>query len=158
MSRFYGRDTPPFTHLSITFSNQRFRNCSPIVDVGFLKLTSRRTVFMETWSSRWIFSSAAVHLCFGCSVIFSKQSFSMQAQSLSVIVHLRPLLLFADVFPWFVYADITLETVALDTRNDVAVFVTDSPDKCPTTIWSLSKSEESPIFQSFTRTVTQHNH
>jgi hypothetical protein len=32
--------TPPFTHLSITFSNQRFRNFSPTVDVGFVNLTS----------------------------------------------------------------------------------------------------------------------
>jgi hypothetical protein len=32
--------TPSFTHLSITFSNQRFSNCSPTVDVGFVKLTS----------------------------------------------------------------------------------------------------------------------
>jgi hypothetical protein len=41
MSTFYGRDvTSSFTHLSITFSNQRFSNCSPTVDVGFVKLTS----------------------------------------------------------------------------------------------------------------------
>jgi hypothetical protein len=32
--------TPLSTHLSITFSNQRFSNCSPTVDVGFVKLTS----------------------------------------------------------------------------------------------------------------------
>jgi hypothetical protein len=28
-----------FMHLSITFSNQRFSNCSPTVDAGFVKLT-----------------------------------------------------------------------------------------------------------------------
>jgi hypothetical protein len=32
--------TPSFTHLRITFSNQRFSNCSPTVDAGFVKLTS----------------------------------------------------------------------------------------------------------------------
>jgi hypothetical protein len=32
--------TPSCTHLSITFSNQRFSNCSTTVDVGFVKLTS----------------------------------------------------------------------------------------------------------------------
>jgi hypothetical protein len=32
--------TPSFTHLSITFSNERFSNCSPTVDVWFVKLTS----------------------------------------------------------------------------------------------------------------------
>jgi hypothetical protein len=31
---------PSFTHLSIIFGNQRFRNCSPTVDAGFLKLRS----------------------------------------------------------------------------------------------------------------------
>jgi hypothetical protein len=32
--------TPPLTHLSITFSNKRFRNCSFAVDVRFVKLMS----------------------------------------------------------------------------------------------------------------------
>jgi hypothetical protein len=61
MSRLYGRDgTPSFTHLrSITFSNQRFSSCSPAVDVLDL-WSSRRTVFVETASSRWIFSSAVL--------------------------------------------------------------------------------------------------
>jgi hypothetical protein len=30
--------TPFFTHLSITFSNQRFNSCSPTMDVGLVKL------------------------------------------------------------------------------------------------------------------------
>jgi hypothetical protein len=29
---------PSFTHLSITFSNRRFSNCSRTMDVGFVKL------------------------------------------------------------------------------------------------------------------------
>jgi hypothetical protein len=32
--------TPSSTHLSITLSSPRFGNCSPKVDVGFVKLTS----------------------------------------------------------------------------------------------------------------------
>jgi hypothetical protein len=32
--------TPLFMHLSITFSYQRFSNCSPTVDIEFMKLTS----------------------------------------------------------------------------------------------------------------------
>jgi hypothetical protein len=32
--------TPSFTHLNITFSNERFRNCSTTVDVGFVKFMS----------------------------------------------------------------------------------------------------------------------
>jgi hypothetical protein len=31
--------TPSFMHLSVTFSNQRFSNCSPTMDVGFVELT-----------------------------------------------------------------------------------------------------------------------
>jgi hypothetical protein len=42
--------TPSFRHLRIPFSNQRFYNCSPTADVGFVKLTSN--VFVETRSSR----------------------------------------------------------------------------------------------------------
>jgi hypothetical protein len=52
------------------------------------------------------------------------------------------------------YVDISLQTVALDTPNDVAVFVTDAPAKRAPTICSLSKSDRSPIF---IRTVTQHH-
>jgi hypothetical protein len=48
--------TPSFTHLSITFSNQRFSNRSPNVYVDFW--SPRRTVFVETESSTWIFLSA----------------------------------------------------------------------------------------------------
>jgi hypothetical protein len=41
ISRFYGRDgTLSLPHLSITFSYQRFSNCNPTVDVGFVKPTS----------------------------------------------------------------------------------------------------------------------
>jgi hypothetical protein len=40
--------TLSFTHLSITFSNQKFINCSLTVCDGFVKLTSHRTTFVET--------------------------------------------------------------------------------------------------------------
>jgi hypothetical protein len=54
------------------------------------------------------------------------------------------------------YAAITLETVALDTPNNVAVFVTDASAKRAPTIFqnwtSLAFSD------SFTPTVTQLNH
>jgi hypothetical protein len=32
--------TPSFTLLSSAFSDERFNNCSPTVDIGFVKLTS----------------------------------------------------------------------------------------------------------------------
>jgi hypothetical protein len=77
----------------------------------------------------------------------SKQSFSIY-DDLSAIVDFRPLFLFADaVFPRFVYADIiTLETVVLDTLNNVAAFVTDAPAPRAPMICPLSKSDKSPIF------------
>jgi hypothetical protein len=49
---------------------------------------------------------------------------------LFVSVDFRPLFLFAHVvFPRFVYTNMTLETVALHTPNNLAVFVTDAPAK-----------------------------
>jgi hypothetical protein len=60
-------------------------------------------------------------------------------RSVSVNVEICPLFLFADVvFPWFVYADITLKTVALDATDNVAVFVTDAPAKRAPMICVLS--------------------
>jgi hypothetical protein len=50
--------TPSFTHLSITFSSQRFSNCNPTVNVGFVTLTLDS--FVETEPSRWIFISAVL--------------------------------------------------------------------------------------------------
>jgi hypothetical protein len=79
--------------------------------------------------------------------------------SLSLSVDFRPLFLFAGiVFPWFVYADITSETVALGTLNYVT-FLSE--------MLKLNAHQRSVLFQnrislsfsdSFTRTVTQHNH
>jgi hypothetical protein len=46
-------------------------------------------------------------------------------------------------------ADMTLETVALDTPNNVAVFVTDAQVKRAPTICPLSKSGKTAIFRFF---------
>jgi hypothetical protein len=43
------------------------------------------------------------------------------------------------------YNDLILETIVLDIPNNLAVFVTDAPDKRTPTIYSLLKSEKSPI-------------
>jgi hypothetical protein len=68
----------------------------------------------------------------------------------SVTVDFYLLFCFADVvFPWFVYADITLETVALDTPNNVAVFVAGAPAKCTPMNYPPSKFDKSPIFRLF---------
>jgi hypothetical protein len=80
-------------------------------------------------------------------------------RSLSVNVDFRPRFLSAvDIFSRFVCADITLQTVALDTPNNVAVFVTDAPAKRTQTISLFQNRTSLPLTDSFTRTVTQHNH
>jgi len=85
--------------------------------------SSRRTGF-----ARWILSSgvtfAAVVLSFLDTILFNVR------RSLSVSFGFRPLVLVADdVFPWLVYAVITMETAAMDTPNKVAVLVIDAPAK-----------------------------
>jgi hypothetical protein len=118
--------TPSFTHLSITFSNQRFCSCRPVTSDNF------------------------VEICAAVIVRFFPNS-SCQCTTISLCqCWFSPLFLFVeDVFPWFVYADITLETVALDTANNLALFVTDAPAKRAPTIYALSKSDKSPIFGFF---------
>jgi hypothetical protein len=136
--------TPLFTHMSIIFGNQRFNNCSPTVDVGFVKLTSDS-----------YFGNSLPVLQYFCD--FFETVLLTVRQSLSLNVHFRPLVLFVDVvFPWFVYADITLETVALDTHINLAVFATDAlakhaPTNCPFFL-------RLPFSCSFPRPVVQHSH
>jgi hypothetical protein len=118
--------TPSFTHLNITVSNQRFGNCSPTVDVGFVMLTSDsfrgNRIFKMNIQFLMQFTCAAVVVSFFETILNVRRS-------LSVSVDFHPLFLFADVvFSQFMCADVTLETVALDTRNNVAVFITDAHD------------------------------
>jgi hypothetical protein len=64
--------------------------------------------------------------------------------------------IFTDVvFPWFVFADITLQIVALDTHNNVAVFfITDGSSKRAISV--LSQNRTNLQFScSFTWCVTQ---
>jgi hypothetical protein len=139
--------TPSFTHLSITFSNQRFSNCSPTVDVGMVKLMSGSFYGNRVFEMNIQFYC---HLCCRRSVFFRKKILFNIRRSLSINVNFCPLFLFADVaFPWFVYTDITLETVALVTPNNVAVFVADGPAKRAPTICPLSKLYNSPTFRFF---------
>jgi hypothetical protein len=70
--------------------------------------------FVETATSRWIMSSAvsfaAVVLWFLDTILFNVRL------SLSLNICFQPLFRLADdIFPWFVYVVITLETAALDT-------------------------------------------
>ena len=52
-----------------------------------------------------------------------------------------------DIFPWYVYAIITLGTAALDTHNEVTFLVIDASAQCSATICPLWKFEKSPILQ-----------
>jgi hypothetical protein len=73
-------------------------------------------------------------------VIFQNNPSQCTSLSLSLNVDFCPLLLFpGTAFPSFMYANITLETVTLDSPNNVAVFVTHAPAP-------LSKLDKSPIF------------
>jgi hypothetical protein len=69
--------TPSFTHLSITFSNERFSNCSPTVDAGFVNLTSdiycRNRVFTLNIQFRSPVNCAAV-LCSSSVIFLNKPS------------------------------------------------------------------------------------
>jgi hypothetical protein len=120
--------TPSFTHLGITFSNQRFSSCSPTVDLGFVKLTS------DSFCGNRVFKLNIQFCCpVTCAAVFQRffeTIFINIWRPLSANVDFRPLFLFADiVFPWFVYADITLQTVTLDTPNTVADCIADAPGK-----------------------------
>jgi hypothetical protein len=100
--------TSSFTHPSIIFSDLILAIAALpwMLDVW----SSRWTVFVETGSSR--ISSAAVVLWLYETILLHVW------QSLSVNADFHSLFLFADVvFPWFMYTDTTLETVALDTPN-----------------------------------------
>jgi hypothetical protein len=65
--------TPSFMHLRIAFINQRFRNCSPTVDAGFVNLASGSSCgngLQDEYSV--LLSPVLQYLC-----DFSKQAFSM---------------------------------------------------------------------------------
>jgi hypothetical protein len=112
--------TPSFTHLSITFSNQRCGSCSPTVDVG---LWSSRHVGHFLWKQDLQYEYSVLlscHLYCRSSVIFRNNPSQCTRIPLRQC-WLSPIVPLPDVvFPWFVYADVTLKTVALDTPNNVA--------------------------------------
>jgi hypothetical protein len=155
MSRFYGRDgAPSFTHLSITFSYQRFSNCSPTVYVEFVKLTWNR--FFENSVLKMNIQFCCPVTCAVVLLWFLEKLLPNVRRSLSASVDFRPLFLFADVvFPWLVYAvNITSETVALDTPNNVAVFQLNAHQRSV-----LFENRTSPSISNYFKwSVTEHNH
>jgi hypothetical protein len=127
---------------------------------------------LDLWSSSWTFLwkqdhqeeysvLLSCHLCYSSCVFFKTILLNVHIWwSLFVNDDSHPLFFFADaaIFLWFTDADITSETVALDTPNNVAVFVT---------MLQLNMHQRSVLFQnqislplsdSFAWIVTQHNH
>jgi hypothetical protein len=121
--------TPLFTHLSVIISNQRFSKCSPNMNVGFVKF------MFDSFCWNRVFKTEQYSVLL--SPVPQQFQFFWNNPSQCTMIYLSfcqrwfpPLFLFADaVFPWFVYADINLETATLSTPNNVADFVTDAPVK-----------------------------
>jgi hypothetical protein len=132
--------TPSFTHMSISFSNQRFSNCNLRVDVGFVKVT------LDSFCGNKVFEMNIQLCCHLCD--FSKQSFSMYDNfflPVLTFVHCSSSLMLSShdsCMP-------TLPQKLSDTPDNVTVFVTDVPAKRAPVIDPLSKSDKSPIFLFF---------
>jgi hypothetical protein len=145
MTRFNGRDTIVYT------SEHYFSIIRGLAIAALLYMldlwNSHQTVFVETQSSRWIFSSAVT--CAAVVLLFFKTILPNVRWSLSVNVDFHPLFLIADVvFLWFVNANFTLETVALDTHNNVAV-LSHAAAECTPMIYPHPKLDRSSIFWFF---------
>ena len=119
--------------------------CEALVRLSLWKQSSRRIL-----SSAVSFAAAVLWLL--DTILFSV------LQSLSLSFGFRPPFFLADdVFPWIVYALITLETVALDTLNKCLLWLQ---------MLQLNVHQQSVLFENlaslpfcstFIRTVTKHN-
>ena len=131
--------TPSLSPFSIVLSTQRFSNCSSTVD-GFVQLSldcfcGNRVLKMNTEFSCHLY-------LFNIWPEFSCHLYLFNiCQSLSLSFVFQPLSLLADdVFPWFMHAIITLQTV--DLYRCSSMFT--APTICP--LW---KSDKSPILLYF---------
>jgi hypothetical protein len=110
-----------FTNLSIAFSNQRFSSASRVCR-GCAKLTPR------SFCGNGIFRASIKSSVIRAAVVllFLTQSVSVY-KDLFLSVDVRQLML---SFPRFVYADITIETVAPDAPYNVTVPVRNCRSRC----------------------------
>jgi hypothetical protein len=134
--------TPLFLHLSITLSNQRFSNCSPIVDVGFVKLK------LATLCGNRVFK---MNINFCCPLCCSSRNSPPQCTTISfcqcwfsATVPLR-----WCCFPMICLRRHNLTKLSLSMLLICWGFYTDAPAKRTWTICTLSKSDKSPIFRFF---------
>jgi hypothetical protein len=114
-----------------------------------------QTIFVETGSTKWILNSAvtfdAVVLWFLDTILFNVW------WSLSLSFGFQPLFLSADdVYPWFVYAFITLELL-LWYRNKVSVWLQMLKLNVHQQSVLLENLTSLPFCGIFIRTVTKHN-
>jgi len=144
------------THLTILriSNHQTSSDCSSTVDVGSVKLSS------DSFCANRVFkmnTEFCCHLCCNSSMNLLDMVFLNVRRSLSLSFGFRPLFLLDDIFPWFVYVVITLETAALDTPNKVAILLQ---------MHQLNAQKKSNLFQNmkslpfcctFIRTITNRN-
>ena len=108
----------------------------------------RRTVFVHTGSVRCVFTSAVVFR-------FRATILANVLTSLSDNFRFPLQLLLLDVVrPSSLYAHITLDTVARETSQSVAVWDTEAPARRAPTICPLLKSDMSPIIPLYTHDLT----
>jgi hypothetical protein len=117
------------------------------IRMRFLKPTSDS--FCGNRDLRWTFNSTVISAA--VVVWFFEIILLNLWRSLFVNMYFRPLFLFADIaFPRFVYADISLETVALHTQMLHL-------HKNPRSVFFQNRTSL-PMSDSFTWTVIQDNH
>ena len=106
--------TTYFSLFSVAFIYQRLSSCSCTVDVGFVKLSS------DCFCGNSVFKMNVEfyrHICCSSFMIFRHSPLQCR-RFISLSFGFRPLFLSADyVFPWFVYAVITLGPAALNKPN-----------------------------------------
>jgi hypothetical protein len=129
--------TPSFTHLSIHFSNQEVCQLQPCQGCWICEARVDQFLWKQGLQDEYsVLLSPVLQYC-----DFSKQSFSVYDNlflSLLIIDHCFSLLMLSS-HDSFLSANITLETVTLDTLNNVAVFVSDAPANHAPTICTLSE-------------------
>jgi hypothetical protein len=141
--------TPSFMHLSMNFSNQKLAIAAlPWICVGIVEYTSD-----SFYASRFFKMNIQLycHLC--CSSYDFLNSLS-QCMTVSFCqCWFSPTVPLRRFLPM---THVTWETGILDTPTNVSVFATDDPAKSAAMIpfqnWTCL-----PFFDSFTKTVTEHN-
>jgi hypothetical protein len=112
---------------------------------------SRWTFFVETGSSGWVLSSAVT---FAAAVLWCLDTTLFNVwRSLSLNYGCRPQFF---LFPWSVYVVITLGTAALDTPNEVALWIQMMQLNAHWQSVSFENLTYLPFCSTFIQTATKH--